>query len=249
MANNHHEEDGRPEINHASQNHFSREEILSEIENGLEHTDKTTLFKLLATLKIGYDARKPSPFDWLPDEMLMKIIRMTINDLGDQRHHHLVDNIAKISSRFKNLAADKSLWKAVVYTFKDRFNMKEVIDKFLQSEVEEVEFKSLSLILNHALPNDDISAEDISALLEKCQDIRRIKLSNRSKRKNTLCNRYATSIWSRHDMMKLFLSCPGWGLVPLNGADTELPLEKNRGGIFKWAPRLAPRRVFQETRI
>ena len=95
---------------------------MSEIVNGLEHTDQDTLITLLATLKNGYDARRPSPFDWLPDEMLMKIIRMAINDLGDQRH--LVDNIAMISNRFKDLAADQSLWKAPFDWLPDEMLMK-----------------------------------------------------------------------------------------------------------------------------
>ena len=107
---------GKLEMKNTSPKKTSDQEIIIEIENGLKHTDQATLITLLAALKNGFDARKPSPFDWLPDEMIMKIIRMTINDLGDQRHNHLVGNIAKISRRFKNLAADKTLNQSVPVT-------------------------------------------------------------------------------------------------------------------------------------
>ena len=57
-------------------------EIMCEIEDGPIYTDQATLRAVLATLKNGNDVRRISPFDLLPDEMLMKIIRVTINGHG-----------------------------------------------------------------------------------------------------------------------------------------------------------------------
>ena len=205
-------EEGTLEMKNPSQNKTFRGEIMSEIENRLNHTDDATLITILAALKDGFDERQPSPFDWLPDEMIMNIIRMTISDLSDQRHCHLVDNIAKISRRFKNLAADMSLSKGHICVDGDEVSLKEVIHKFLGSEVEELEVD-----FHYVDPNDVISAEDISSLLEKCPNIKRIKLNNWSG---------SRFIYTRHDMMKLLLRCPGFGLVPVNGTVPELPVEK-----------------------
>ena len=72
--------------------------------------------------------------------------------------------------------------------------MKEVIHNFLGSEVEELEVD-----FHYVDPNDVISPEDISSLLEKCPNIKRIKANNW---------RGLTSIYTRHDMMKLLLGCP-----------------------------------------
>ena len=53
-----------------------------------------------------------SQIELLPDELLMKIIRMAMKDVPDpdEKHEFLVDSISKISSRFKRLSVDKSLW-------------------------------------------------------------------------------------------------------------------------------------------
>ena len=54
-----------------------------------------------------------SPFGLLPDELIMKIIKMTLEGVTDpeMKHVFLVDSIAKISTRFRRLSADKSLWR------------------------------------------------------------------------------------------------------------------------------------------
>ena len=59
-----------------------------------------------------------SPFDLLKtDELVVKIIKMATEFHGRQipdsaeKHKFLVDTIANISTRFRRLAADKSLWK------------------------------------------------------------------------------------------------------------------------------------------
>ena len=59
-----------------------------------------------------------SPFDLLKtDELVVKIIKMAMESherrIQDsaEKHKFLVDTVAYISTRFKRLAADKSLWK------------------------------------------------------------------------------------------------------------------------------------------
>ena len=62
-------------------------------------------------------------FDTLPDELLLKIIRIAFEDLGEDnwdfvlkapRFNFLVKVVSKISHRFKLLATDKSLWRGDV---------------------------------------------------------------------------------------------------------------------------------------
>ena len=64
-----------------------------------------------------------SPFDALPDELVLKIIKMaaTWMDGNDQRYDHnwLVDVLRKVSPRFKQLATDRSLWEGYVWISAD----------------------------------------------------------------------------------------------------------------------------------
>ena len=57
-----------------------------------------------------------TPFDLLPDEMVMKIIKMAIGTLPDptKKHEFIAKVIAKLSSRFRGLAMDRSLWRGEV---------------------------------------------------------------------------------------------------------------------------------------
>ena len=54
-----------------------------------------------------------SPFDLLPDELVMKIIKMAKEGVpdSDTKHVFLLDTIAKISTRFKRISVDASLWR------------------------------------------------------------------------------------------------------------------------------------------
>ena len=77
----------------------TKEELAGQIERRLAYTDKDTMIKLLITLENGFDSRKPSPFDLLPNEIVMKIIRMMLAGCGSQRHNCLVHTMAMISAR------------------------------------------------------------------------------------------------------------------------------------------------------
>ena len=77
----------------------TKEELAGQIERRLAYTDKDTMIKLLITLENGFDSRKLSPFDLLPNEIVMKIIRMMLAGCGNQRHNCLVHTMAMISAR------------------------------------------------------------------------------------------------------------------------------------------------------
>ena len=65
--------------------------------------------------------QESSPFDKLPDELLLKITKSVIESheiltegadisVWIPRHDLLLNTIARISTRFRRIAADKSLW-------------------------------------------------------------------------------------------------------------------------------------------
>ena len=63
-----------------------------------------------------------SPFDSLPDKVVLKIVKMAacLEDDHDKQpgveydHDFLVEVLCKVSKRFKRLATDSSLWKGHV---------------------------------------------------------------------------------------------------------------------------------------
>ena len=57
-----------------------------------------------------------APFERLPNEVLLMIIRMAMEDIStDQRHNFLTDVIANISTRFSNLPSYPPFWKGRVF--------------------------------------------------------------------------------------------------------------------------------------
>ena len=64
----------------------------------------------------------PSPFDSLPDEVVIKVLKMAVamemechkKHKKHKKHNFLVDTIARTSSRFERLSQDKSLWRLQV---------------------------------------------------------------------------------------------------------------------------------------
>ena len=61
----------------------------------------------------------PSPFDSLPDEVVIKVLKMAVAmemecNKKHKKHNFLVDTIARTSSRFERLSQDKSLWRLQV---------------------------------------------------------------------------------------------------------------------------------------
>ena len=93
----------------------------------------------------------------LPDELLMKIIKMATKDQESRRHEFLAGTIAEISVGFRRLAGDKSLWKGTVKTNK----VEEVID-FLNKGVNNV-------FMDYG---KSVTSYEIQVLADKCPKLK-----------------------------------------------------------------------------
>ena len=73
-----------------------------------------------------------SPFSSLPDEVVMKVLKMAMELENNQKHSFLVNTIAHTSSRFKRLSKDKSLWKGqvVIYDYESPTSIAKNINRF-----------------------------------------------------------------------------------------------------------------------
>ena len=102
-----------------------------------------------------------SPFELLPPEVAEITIRMAMRNLDySERHLFLVDVLAKVSTRFKALAALKSLWKGMVWINGDESTIKKVIGEFLSDGT-----TALNLL---GKGNAMISGDDIHGVANKC---------------------------------------------------------------------------------
>ena len=77
-----------------------------------------------AEMASSSSAAVTSPFDALPDELVLKIIKMAAwdADADATEHDWLVDVLRKVSPRFKRLATDRSrsLWEGDVWIWADK---------------------------------------------------------------------------------------------------------------------------------
>ena len=102
-----------------------------------------------------------SPIESLPPEIAEIIIKMLMRDLDFRnRHSYLVGVLAQVSSRFKALAALKSLWKGFVWIRGCESIIKQVAREFLSD----------GTIALHLLGEGEasISGYDIHRLASKC---------------------------------------------------------------------------------
>ena len=135
-------------------------------------------------------AKVSSPFDNLPDELVLKIIKSAFKireplRLGRQRvpsHDFLLNTVAKISTRFMRIAKDKSLWSGkVVISGDDQQNVKRVIHEFIDSSATqlEVHLKAYERETNAVTIGVDdiaplISEEDMCAVAKKCPNMEHV---------------------------------------------------------------------------
>ena len=118
----------------------------------------------------------PSPFDLLPDEIVLKIIDLASATWWrwDKPHKQdfLLDVIARTSLRFKNLADDKSLWKGEVRIEGDRAKIERVIGKYLNEEVTHLWIGGTGYLEEdgEVVPStiSIFGATDVRAVAEKC---------------------------------------------------------------------------------
>ena len=90
---------------------------------------------------------KQTAFDLLPDELLLKIVKMAAICKGSQgsvpikfNHNFLAQVLAKLSVRFKNISMDKIFWRNVYLDYHSTQGVvqKEVIKNFLGNFTEVV---------------------------------------------------------------------------------------------------------------
>ena len=130
-------------------------------------------------------------FDKLPNEIVLKIVEMVIssrdikftrecerqghNDVKTPTTHHtdLAHRIAKISSRFKSIAANKSLWigNVEVLAWKDHEAiLKKVIYEFINSGTKDLNIIALH---DHVIT---ISGDAFLMVSEKCPELETLRL-------------------------------------------------------------------------
>ena len=124
-------------------------------------------FKIIATTKSLWKGL--APFEMLPDELAEIPIRMAMKHKRNTEYNYLVDTIAKVSSRFKNFATCKSLWKEPVFISTtgetgDK-NIKELTQEFFHDDMK-------VLTLTGIGTNPTISAHDIKNIALKCPKLR-----------------------------------------------------------------------------
>ena len=132
---------------------------------------------------------KSSPFDRLPDEMVLKIIKMAVDGFGNekqplcqprtcrhtfhlhqQKYEFLINTIAKISGRFKRIATDKTLWA--------NWNGGVAINEYRKKELEDLLeilgtfCRSLAATINFI----GLSSKDIVTMADKCPKLEHLNL-------------------------------------------------------------------------
>ena len=83
--------------------------------------------------------KESSPFDKLPDELVLKIIKSAMEGHETRTsdwdwtspHDFLLKTIARTSSRFRRIAADKSLWSGEIVVSGRYQRVKRLIREFL----------------------------------------------------------------------------------------------------------------------
>ena len=152
----------------------SNHDIICQIEKKLPNAERDTLLKILSMFKDKKDAME-CHFDKLPDEMVMKIINITINNLPTSeqelilKHDYVTDTIAKISTRFQRLAADKSVWKGGVCMTGSPEKVKNLVNVYLTEGITD-------LGIHSGKEETYITADDIHAMSKKCPNMEVVSL-------------------------------------------------------------------------
>lgn len=128
-----------------------------------------------------------SPFNLLPDELMMKIINLVLEDCKEywycpgSKQDLLVNTIAKISWRFKRLTEDKSFWRRKVWISGDVPLLKVVIQDFLNSGVEDLFVKYCSKLISSSSKQSSkqsILAADLRNMALACPELENLDLQH-----------------------------------------------------------------------
>jgi len=124
-----------------------------------------------------------APFERLPNEVLLVIIKMAMDDIPcDRRHDFLTDVIGNISSRFSNLPAYPPFWMGHVDLCLGTPLEKERAHKlnFLDEGVESLSITSSPSPHNNSTERTrahSLSAQDLTTVAERCPRLRHLSIS------------------------------------------------------------------------
>ena len=119
-----------------------------------------------------------APFDLLPDELILVIIRKTLFFHQWNKHHFLINSIGNISARFRRLAADPTFWKdwnGVIHITGWERQLKMVIGTFLGPDIESLELKTGDGDVWGDKPL--ISSQDLTLLAGKCPKLTHLNIT------------------------------------------------------------------------
>ena len=120
-----------------------------------------------------------SPFDSLPDELVLKIVKMTMccrqTTIFKRRlfsaphydHHFILDTISILSARFNRIAHDRSLWRGRISI--DLSKMKKSIE-FLNEDTKQF------IVGFNKEGNDELTPQMITDISRKCPNLEALKL-------------------------------------------------------------------------
>ena len=114
-----------------------------------------------------------SPFDTLPDELVLKIVKMASSShtSGWARYDHtfVVATVSRVSAKFARIAADKSLWKGNVALSSTGHEDEDVIPRAIELFLGEG-VKRLRIIEHREIydPKLSLSEGQIRTIARKC---------------------------------------------------------------------------------
>ena len=124
---------------------------------------------------MGSRIQELAPFERLPNEVLLMIIKMAMEDIPrESRHTFLTDVIGNISTRFSHLPGYPPFWKGRVFlrlgTPLERRRARKL--EFLGGGVE-----SLCLTSSHIVSSQQLSAQDLAIIAKQCPGLRHLSIS------------------------------------------------------------------------
>ena len=121
-----------------------------------------------------------SPFDSLPDELVLKILQLAIADPEERLRSDLIENfenwipphnflsniISRVSTRFRKISKDKSLWKGRVIISGDRLHVNRVVRDYLNDGTTSIKILNSGTLMQQ---------RDLCALARKCPNMMFVK--------------------------------------------------------------------------
>ena len=133
---------------------------------------------------------QPNSFNLLPDELVLKILKMAAaKNKSDSRaqlfrckaedfdHDFIIDVLGKISNRLIRISKDNTLWTGIVITkVGNKPRTDRMINSFLGDRVEHLIFNGKGQHKKWNKIKPEISAENLSTIAFKCTSLKRLRL-------------------------------------------------------------------------